>query len=117
MPKAERRRLREIGTEEAYQDWRLRLAGEAMEEARRQVEILWEKKQQWEEEKLLRVWDLAEGLQENSGDWGNEGRGSGMDTGEYPGEEALWLAMDRWTDACLEWYQNTEENDEEEKAQ
>ena len=40
-----------------------------------------------------------------------------MATGEYPGEEALWLAMDRWTDACLEWYQNTEENDEEEKAQ
>ena len=117
VPKAERHRLREIGTEEAYQDWRLRLAGEAMEEARRQVEILWEKKQQWEEEKLLRVWDFAEGLQENSGDWGNEGRGSGMDTGEYPGEEALWLAMDRWTDACLEWYQNTEENDEEEKAQ
>jgi ATP-binding cassette subfamily F protein 3 len=43
VPKAERHRLREMDTEDAYFDWQLRLAGEQMEEARMKVELLWEK--------------------------------------------------------------------------
>ncbi len=87
VPKAERHRLREIGTEEAYQDWLLRLAGEAMEEAGRQVETLWEERERWKAAQLLEAWDPERG-------------GDG-----YPGEEALLAAFDRWTKACLEWYQ------------
>ncbi len=37
VPKPERHRLREINTEEAYIDWRLRLAAEPIEKARRKV--------------------------------------------------------------------------------
>jgi ATP-binding cassette subfamily F protein 3 len=67
VPKAERHRLREINTEEAYLDWKLRLAAEPMEAARAQVEELylrWQEKL-WEEEnpdeeparKLEEAWD------------------------------------------------------------
>ena len=42
VPKAERHRLREIPTEEAYKDWRLRLAGERLEAAAGEVERLYE---------------------------------------------------------------------------
>jgi ATP-binding cassette subfamily F protein 3 len=67
VPKAERHRLREINTEEAYLDWKLRLAAEPMEAARAQVEeldLLWQEKK-WEAEnsdeelarKLEEAWD------------------------------------------------------------
>lgn len=41
VPKEERHRLREINTEEAYADWRLRLAAEPLQKARDRVETLW----------------------------------------------------------------------------
>lgn len=52
VPKAERHRLKEIGTDEAYQDWQLRLASQPLEDARRAYEWLWEKWEQgqWEQE-------------------------------------------------------------------
>ncbi len=38
VPRAERHRLREIPEEEAYEQWRLRLAAEAIENAAEQTE-------------------------------------------------------------------------------
>ena len=49
VPKPERHRLREINTEEAYIDWRLRLAAEPREEARAEVD---RQLLIWDEEKL-----------------------------------------------------------------
>ena len=49
VPKPERHRLREIHTEEAYIDWRLRLAAEPIEEARAEVD---RQLLIWDEEKL-----------------------------------------------------------------
>lgn len=43
VPKPERHRLREIDTEEAYDEWRLRLAGEAMAAAGEAAREAWEK--------------------------------------------------------------------------
>lgn len=42
VPKAERHRLREMGTEEAYRDWKLRLAREPMERAAEEYERQYE---------------------------------------------------------------------------
>lgn len=49
VPKPERHRLREINTEEAYIDWRLRLAAEPIEKARAEVD---RQLLIWDEEKL-----------------------------------------------------------------
>lgn len=49
VPKPERHRLKEINTEEAYIDWRLRLAAEPMEAAREEVD---RQLLIWDEEKL-----------------------------------------------------------------
>ena len=43
VPGAERHCLRECSTETAYRDWKLRLAGERLEELRLKVEVLYEK--------------------------------------------------------------------------
>ena len=42
VPRAERHRLREIPEEEAYDQWRLRLAAEAIENAAEQTEEIWQ---------------------------------------------------------------------------
>ena len=55
VPKAERHRLKEMSTEEAYRDWKLGLAAKPMEEARDRVEMLWERVLQQEEE-LQEAW-------------------------------------------------------------
>lgn len=143
VPKAERHRLREIGTEEASRDWRLGLVVQEMEEAREQVEILWEKKAQWEEKWVLSLWGIEQGGAgpdagtETAGlDAGvdNSGLYAGPDSGEpdsgepdsggpdsaapesycitpqrYPEEAALTQAFDRWTKACLDWYEEAAE--------
>ena len=49
VPKPERHRLKEINTEEAYIDWRLRLAAEPVEAAREEVD---RQLLIWDEEKL-----------------------------------------------------------------
>ena len=49
VPKPERHRLKEINTEEAYIDWRLRLAAESVEAAREEVD---RQLLTWDEEKL-----------------------------------------------------------------
>ncbi len=82
VPKAERHRLREIPEEEAYADWRLRLAGERLEQAGRvaeesfgRLEVMWEGNPQ-EEERI---------------------------------REECRNAWEAWHEACMEWYEAYEE--------
>jgi ATP-binding cassette subfamily F protein 3 len=81
VPKAERHRLREMDTEDAYFDWQLRLAGEQMEEARMKVELLWEKycEQEinaWQDDSWILLEERKKQLDE---------------------------AWENWTQACLSW--------------
>lgn len=78
VPKAERHRLKEIGTEEAYLDWQQRLKREQLENARGQVERLWE------------------GWQDMGGAW----------NGSIP--EELAGAWEEWTESCIQWYESFE---------
>lgn len=65
VPKAERHRLKEIGTQEAYQDWKLRLASEPLEDARYAYEQLWER---WEQGQ----WELEDALKAAHEQWTRE---------------------------------------------
>ncbi len=77
VPKAERRRLAEIPEEEAYADWRLRLAGEKLERTARDVE------------------ECSARLEEM---WVAEPRES-----ERLLEDSR-RAWETWHEACMEWY-------------
>ena len=76
VPKAERHRLREIPTEEAYDQWRLRLVAEALEEAGERAQLAAEK--EWAK------------------DWLRE---------EETEEEEARTAWESWHRACMEWYE------------
>ena len=90
VPKAERHRLREFSTEEAYTDWKLRLAAEPMEVAKEQVEMLAEALEQ-----MMMQWQQSEGFW--NGDAWDEEAAYRERLGQY--EEAV----KRWQQACLEW--------------
>ncbi len=90
VPKAERHRLREIPEEEAYTDWKLRLAAEKMDGARRQAERIWE-----EMEAMMGRWLESEAF------WNGE---TWEDEEEYErlkGEYEVWAG--KWHEGCLEW--------------
>ena len=90
VPKAERHRLKEFSTEEAYTDWKLRLAAEPMEAAKEQVEMLAEALEQ-----MMMQWQQSEGFW--NGDAWDEEEAYRERLGQY--EEAV----ERWQQACLEW--------------
>ena len=90
VPKAERHRLREFSTEEAYTDWKLRLAAEPMEVAKEQVEMLAEALEQ-----MMIRWQQSEGFW--NGDAWDEEAAYRERLGQY--EEAV----KRWQQACLKW--------------
>ena len=90
VPKAERHRLREFSTEEAYTDWKLRLAAEPMEVAKEQVEMLAEALEQ-----MMIQWQQSEGFW--NGDAWDEEAAYRERLGQY--EEAV----KRWQQACLKW--------------
>ena len=90
VPKAERHRLREFSTEEAYTDWKLRLAAEPREVAKEQVEMLAEALEQ-----MMIRWQQSEGFW--NGDTWDEEVAYRERLGQY--EEAVG----RWQQACLEW--------------
>ena len=90
VPKAERHRLREFSTEEAYTDWKLRLAAEPMEAAKEQVEMLTEALEQ-----MMMQWQQSEGFW--NGDAWDEEAVYRERLGQY--EEAV----KRWQQACLKW--------------
>ncbi len=90
VPRAERHRLREISQEEAYRDWKLRLATEAMEAAREKAERLWEALEAMKERR-----------RESREFWEGEPWDEEMSYGELERQcEAAWKA---WHDRCLEW--------------
>lgn len=75
VPKPERHRLKEIGTEEGHIDWKLRLEAEPMEEAMEQVEA------------MVRYMNEAVTLEQYEG-W----------------ERKLEHAYMEWTETCMQWY-------------
>ncbi|MDD3279749.1 MAG: ABC-F family ATP-binding cassette domain-containing protein [Lachnospiraceae bacterium] len=94
VPKAERHRLREISTEEAYRDWRMRLVTEPMEKARTQVEEL---TKQWEK--------LQVELEESR--WIGTERDPGKKQQQEQAERLkleLEKYQEQWTTCCLAWW-------------
>ena len=110
VPKGERGCLREISTEAAYEDWRLRLAGEPMEEAARRVEALEDLVREEEARGLLRWTQEAleepEASEEREAFGRQEAKRAGT-PGPCSGDhaEALREAWDAWHEACLAWYE------------
>ena len=105
VPRAERHRLREIPEEEAYDQWRLRLAAEAMEIAAEQAEVVRQqilektgKREEWELEHWGE-WSDAENVQSC-----DENRTDGSDQGFFALAEKYDDAQSCWTKACLFWY-------------
>lgn len=99
VPRGERHMLREVGTEEAYLDWRFRLAQEPMEEARSRVEEFWERWSQAEEAAkaaFLEGREEKSSMEEKAGELRNE-------------LEAAWEV---WTQTCLDWMEVWEESNE-----
>lgn len=90
VPRAERHRLREIPTEEAYQDWKTRLAAEAMEAARRQAETCWEAM-----EEMAGQWKDSEGFW-NGEEW--------PEAAEYQEKQRQYETyLEKWGECCKEW--------------
>lgn len=77
VPKPERHRLKEIGTQEAYIDWQLRLADEPLSKAREMVEMIWDSFDELNSIEAYESW-----------------------------KKALDMANEDWTDECLKWYDN-----------
>ena len=88
VPRAERHRLREIPTEEAYDQWRLKMAEDAMKEAAGQAE---EQMKVWEENRLKRLWEQAE-----------EQLVSALEAQPFEDIVPLW---EKWHQACMDWYE------------
>ncbi len=84
VPKAERHRLTEINTEEAYADWRLRLAAEPVERAKEAVELLYQEYEdlRWQENLYI---------------------GNSMDEALFNLQKNLESAWEVWTEECLKW--------------
>jgi ATP-binding cassette subfamily F protein 3 len=85
VPRAERHRLKEINTEEAYADWRLRLAAEPLFAARDRYEA------------------ACAGWQDIPDAWVAEF--SAEDEEFAQTREKLEQAEAAWTQACLDWYE------------
>lgn len=95
VPKAERHRLREFSTEDAYLDWRLRLAGERLIPLKDRVENL---AAALETMKALRfMWQESEEFW-NGGCWEREGEYQSL-------YEEYAAAAESWTAGCMEWYE------------
>ena len=125
VPEKERHRLREIGTDEAYLDWRFGLARKPMDEAEKKVAYLWEKWEQLSKEKEeleLQLWMgvSQELMKKNEILWdGKRGvekiadidRRSGLaekceriKEGLAQIAQPLNTAWDEWTESCLAWW-------------
>ena len=96
VPKGERQRIREISTEEAYRDWRLRLAGEAMDEAGERFK------------------EAADACKDMDRSWKESGEfWMGMERPDLSErlrlEEECKTLWETWHNACLEWLDVYEE--------
>ncbi|MDO5418199.1 MAG: ABC-F family ATP-binding cassette domain-containing protein [Lachnospiraceae bacterium] len=108
VPKAERHRLKEMDTEDAYLDWQLRLRAERMEDAEYQAERLWEQQMEAariEEIRLEQEW--KEWFEKKDEARSGDGAGNPEDsTKDWDGSsEALPVAWEQWTESCLAWYE------------
>ncbi|MBQ8306360.1 MAG: ABC-F family ATP-binding cassette domain-containing protein [Blautia sp.] len=90
VPEKERHRLREIGTEEAFRDWQLRLAAGEMEEAAGTVREL-------EEQRIAQY-------QKEYESWA-AGRPGAEETDPAMPLKKAGEALERWTKACISWYE------------
>ncbi len=90
VPKAERHRLREIPEDEAYEEWKLKLAAEPMDMARERAEAAWNAM-----EELLKGWQESEGFWKGQ-EWEDQEIYEGL-KGEYE------ACVQEWTQRCLEW--------------
>lgn len=122
VPKAERHRLREIPTEEAYLDWKLRLAAERMEPAGERygrLEAQWrEMQQEWmlrslgAEGESETEYGIAHGI-ELGAERGTEPRQAETETmnGEIMDmqrkQESAW---ELWHKSCMDWLEILEES-------
>ena len=93
VPKAERHRLREISTEDAFLDWKFRLAAEPMEEAKARTGELWER------------WSAVHG-EVQTARWNPDAVPAQLE--ELQREETrvrkeLDGAWEEWTRGCMEW--------------
>ena len=109
VPRAERHRLREIPEEEAYDQWRLRLAAEAIENAAEQVEGLWQQileKNGKREERELEHWDqpVNEIADKNEDAVCGDKQVKQAEEELSAFTEQYENAQSAWTDACLFWY-------------
>lgn len=93
VPKAEYHRLKEISTEEAYSDWRIRLAAEKMKESRNNAEELKQALQkrmgEWQESKEFWLGQMQE-------------KAAAEDTAQL--SAAYKDAWKNWHELCLDWY-------------
>lgn len=92
VPRAERHSLREIPEEEAYRDWKIRLAREELKKQEKILELL--------EERIREKKEAYEGSQEFWGSCDPEGWKTGLPDLCREHQEA-W---ERWHTACMEWF-------------
>lgn len=86
VPKAERHRLKEIGTEEAYIDWKLRLAAEPMEQKKEAYAFAYEQRMDLAHSEHFYLNDTLEEAYE----------------GLRQKEEDAWRC---WHEECMKWYE------------
>ena len=86
VPEKEKHRLREIGTEEAYRDWQLRLRAEELNAAEENVR-----------KEAARL-EMLEEEQARAGDYGKDTEESTVS------RKTLSELEEHWTEACLAWY-------------
>lgn len=103
VPAKENHETRPLTTEEAYFDWRRRLAAEPMEEARCNVEGLWEKLEVMQKKKSeaydYLLWKEKIPRDSSFVTWSDE------DEEKYKEiMNAYQLAIEEWTRCCVEWY-------------
>lgn len=104
VPKAERHRLREISTEEAYLDWKLRLIREKMDAARETFAELDEKYRKLLDivkQSELRIW--MDSLYNKEGS-GNDGLPDELTLTCQSVGKARQSACDAWQEQCLEYW-------------
>lgn len=113
VPEKERHRLREIGTDEAYLDWRFGLARKPMDEAEKKFAHLWEKWEQLSREKEeleLRLWTETQLVLTEQSEFQSEETAALQERAEKIKEEPARMeqplreAWDEWTEACLAWW-------------
>ncbi len=109
VPRAERHRLREIPEEEAYADWRLRIAREQMDAAARNVEQSLARLELAQEAVCLRGLQLSSAVVTSPGETGDgvcaASGASGCDDQAERALAACRSAWEAWHRACLDWYE------------